>query len=288
MVFEIDGIDARLERAKENIINLTGEISVFLLRVCGGVVSPDELNRNEQSVQNVVQPSEPAIPSRLGALAGESIYLMRSALDHLAWYLVIAAGGEPGPRTAFPVFALDPARHAESLATYDGCVEGMSDTAKIRVKKLQPYHRHGRRKQNVLWILDDLRSTDQHMALALRINTYRQQHIRTIGANETLKANQFADGEGTISIPAGAAATQGMKEDGEGTAYLSFARFGKLTDVAVTDGLWLLWHATNGIYASFTEELAGPLVRCQEHETPLQASGDSSFSASGKSSERPR
>jgi len=125
------------------------------------------------------------------------------------------------------------------------------------------------------------------MALALRINTHRQQHIRTIGANETLKANQFPDVDGTISIPAGAAATQGMK-DGAGTAYLSFVRFGKLTDVAVTDGLWLLWHATNGIYASFTEELAGPLVRCQEHETPLPASGDSSFSAPGKSSERPR
>jgi len=133
----------------------------------------------------------------------------------------------------------------------------------------------------VLWILDDLSHTDQHMALALRINTYRQQRLRTIDANETLKVNQYADGEGTmISIAASAAATQGMNEDAEGTAYLSFARFGKLTDVAVTDGLWLLWHATHGIYASFAEELAGPLVRCQEHETPLQAGGDSSFSAS--------
>lgn len=95
MVFEIDGIDARLERAKENIINLTGEISAFLRGVCDGLVASEE----------------PPIPSRLGAWAGESIYLMRSALDHLAWQLVIAAGGEPGPRTAFPVFALDPARN---------------------------------------------------------------------------------------------------------------------------------------------------------------------------------
>jgi hypothetical protein len=242
MVFEIDGIDARLERAKENIINLAAEISAFLRGVCDEIAGSDE----------------PPIPSRLGAWAGESIYLMRSALDHLAWQLVIAAGGEPGQRTAFPVFALDPARNEESLAKYDGCVEGMSDTAKVRVQRLQPYHRHGRRKQNVLWILDDLSSTDQHTGLVLRFNTYRQRPIPTFSADETQKASRFADDEGTISITASAAATTGMKEDGEGTAYLSFARFGKLTDVAVVDGLWLLWHATNGICASFAVELTGP------------------------------
>jgi hypothetical protein len=229
MVSEIDGVDARLERAKENIINLAGEIGAFLRDVCDNILVPDDFNHHEPSVQNVVQLSGPAIPSRLSALAGESIYLMRSALDHLAWHLVIAAGGEPGPRTAFPVFALDPARNEESLATYHGCVEGMSDTAKIRIEKLQPYHRHGRRKQNVLWILNDLSSTDQHTALALRINTYRKQ-----------------------------------REDGEGAAYLSFARFGKLTDVAVADGLWLLWHATHGVYASLAEELKGPGDRFQD------------------------
>ena len=264
MVSRIDGIDARLERAKENIINLTAESSAFLRAVWNGVVVPDN--------------GEPAIPSRLGALAGESIYLMRSALDHLAWHLVIAAGGEPGPRTAFPVFALDPARHEGLPAKYHGCVEGMSDTAKVRIERLQPYHRHPRRKQNVLWILDDLSSTDQHTALALSINTYRQKQIRTFGADKTLKVSQFADDEGTISISGRGAATDGMKKDGEGTAYLSFARFGKLTDVAVSDGLWLLWHTTHRIYASFAEELTGAFVRCQDHDTPLQGSGDCSFS----------
>jgi hypothetical protein len=161
---------------------------------------------------------------------------MRSALDHLAWHLVVAGGGEPGPRTAFPVFALDPARNEGALAAYRACVEGMSDTAKARIEKLQPYHRHGRRKQNVLWILDDLSSTDQHTGLVLRI--------------------------------AGAATIDGTKKDGEDTPYLSFARFGKLTDVAVADGLWLLWHATHGIYASFAEELTGSVGRFRELDDP--------------------
>jgi hypothetical protein len=255
---EIDGIDARLECAKENIIDLTSEISAFL-GGCDGIVTLEDFAHNEQPVQNLSQPGEPTIPSRLGALAGESIYLMRSALDHLAWHLVLAAGGEPGPLTAFPVFALDPARHEESLAAYRGCVEGMSDTAKVRIERLQPYHRHGRRQQNVLWILDDLSSTDRHTALALRIGTYSQQRIRTISDDEPLKVSQFAHAEDTISINAGAAAASGMKKKGQGTTYLSFARFGKLTDVAVADGLWLLWHATRGIYASFAVELTCPL-----------------------------
>ena len=227
MVSEVDGIDARLERAKENILNLTAEISTFLRRGCDGIVAPDDFDHTEQSVQHLSLPGQPTIPSRLGALAGESIYLMRSALDHLAWHLVKAAGGEPGPRTTFPVFALDPARHAESLATYQGCVEGMRDTAKGRIERLQPYHRHGRRQQNVLWILDDLSRTDRHTALPLR-----------------------------ISISAGASAASDKND--QGTTYVSFARFGKLTDVAVADGLWLLWHATRGIYASFAVELTCP------------------------------
>jgi hypothetical protein len=265
MASEIDGVDARLERAKENIVTLASEISAFLQDACDSIAAQEDSNHDERSVQNIVQLSGPAIPSRLSALAGESIYLMRSALDHLAWHLVIAAGGEPGPRTAFPVFAQDPARNEESLATYHGCVEGMSDAAKVRIEKLQPYHRHGRRKQNVLWILNDLSSTDQHTALAFRINIYRKQQIRAFSTDETLKVSHFADDEDARSIGAGAATTHRIEKDGEGTAYLSFARFGKLTDVAVADGLWLLWHATHGISASFAEELTAPFGQRQEH-----------------------
>jgi hypothetical protein len=256
MVFENDGIGARLERARENIINLTSEISAFLPEVRNGIVAPDDVDRNAQAVQNVLQPSEPAIPSRLGALAGEIIYLMRSALDHLAWHLVIAAGCEPGPRTAFPVFALDPSRNEKSLATYQGCVEGMSDTAKSRMERLQPYRRHGRLKQNALWILDDMRSTDQRTGLTLRLNTYRQQQIPSFSADKTVKVSQFAHKEGKAGI--GEVATAGMKREDEDTPYLCFARFGKLTEVSVVDGLWLLWHATNGICASFAGELTAP------------------------------
>ena len=219
----IDDVDARLERAKENIANLASEIKELLQDGC----------------------DERAFPARFTALAGESIYLMRSALDHLAWHLVVAAGGEPGPRTAFPVFALEPARNAGSLVTYAACVAGMSDSAKVRIERLQPYHRHGLRKQNVLWILNDLSSTDQHTALALRINTYPKQRNRPFRTGETLQDGPSA---------------------GEGAAYLSFVRFGKLTDVGVVDGLWLLWHATHGIYASFAEELADALSRSEDRD----------------------
>jgi hypothetical protein len=123
----IDDVDARLERAKENITNLASEIKELLQDGC----------------------DERAIPARFTALAGESIYLMRSALDHVAWHLVMAAGGEPGPRTAFPVFALDPARNAESLVTYAACVAGKErDSAKVRIRGCSLITT--RPKQNVL------------------------------------------------------------------------------------------------------------------------------------------
>jgi hypothetical protein len=53
----------------------------------------------------------------------------------------------------------------------------MSDSAKVRIERLQPYHRHGLRKQNVLWILNDLSSTDQHTALAPESTRIRSNEI---------------------------------------------------------------------------------------------------------------
>ena len=71
-----------------------------------------------------------------------------------------------------------------------------------------------------------------------------------------LLASRFGHAEDTISISGGAAAANDKKD--QGTTYVSFAKFGKLTDVAAADGLYLLWHAARGIYASFAVELSSP------------------------------
>jgi hypothetical protein len=228
---ETDGIDARLERAKENIITLTGEMNAIL--ESGG---------------------EGVLPPRLGVLAGESIYLVRSALDQLAWQLVIAAGGTPGRHTAFPIFGSDPVCSEESLARYNQCVEGMSEAAKDRIKRMQPYHRYGRLNENVLWILDDMSSTDQRQGLALGISTQRRQDFLPFTPDKPPKTRRSASKDGRASGTVRAAATNRTNADGEVAAYVSFARFGTLSDAPVTVCLWLLWNTTRGICASFAEE----------------------------------
>jgi hypothetical protein len=251
MAFETDGINARLERAKESIIMLTAETEAIL--GCGGDgrMASNHLDR-EQSVQGVGQPDARVLPPRLGVLAGESIYLVRSALNHLACQLVIAAGGKPGHHTAFPIFGADPAFSESSLARYNRCVEGMSDATKDRIKRMQPYHRYGRLNENVLWILDDMSCTDQNEALALGISTHRRQHFLTFTPDNPRRS---ASKNGRVSNTAEAAATNGMEEEDDGSAaYVSFARFGTLTDAPVTGCLWLLWNTARGICTSFAEE----------------------------------
>lgn len=45
----------------------------------------------------------PAIDPGWSLVVGEILYNLRSALDHLAWQLVIHEGGTPGDKTQFPI-----------------------------------------------------------------------------------------------------------------------------------------------------------------------------------------
>lgn len=45
------------------------------------------------------------VPLTFSAIIGDVLYDLRSALDHLAWQLVIANGGTPNRDTAFPIYS---------------------------------------------------------------------------------------------------------------------------------------------------------------------------------------
>lgn len=98
-----------------------------------------------------------APPDEIGLIAGDAIHCLRSALDHLAYQLVLANGETPSVNTCFPVFRSQSAyqdNHAQRL-------EGMSQAAQDEILATLPY----RKGNDILWLIHKLDIDDKHHAL---------------------------------------------------------------------------------------------------------------------------
>jgi hypothetical protein len=127
---------------------------------------------------------------------GDVIYDLRSALDHLAWQLVIANGGTPvtpednaGPSTAFPIFhskegAKGGPRPPVSIAG------GVNTAALAVIERLQPYHRVDDPQLDPLWQLSELCNTDKHRLLLVVGVTYDALVTTTNGKISTTRMQE--------------------------------------------------------------------------------------------------
>jgi hypothetical protein len=104
-VTSAEGARAKVARALELLLHFDDKLHEYLDS------EPIALERQIQSDGKteviallVTQPP----PIELSLLVGEIAHQMRSALDHLAFALVQAAGNTPTRRTAFPVLVIRP------------------------------------------------------------------------------------------------------------------------------------------------------------------------------------
>jgi hypothetical protein len=80
------------------------------------------------------------LPHCIPIIAGDAVHNLRSALDHLAWQLVEAGGGNPNDRTSFPIITAD----AKAGQRYASAV-GQGEMAKMKpgalnlLESIQPY-----------------------------------------------------------------------------------------------------------------------------------------------------
>lgn len=125
-------------------------------------------------------------PELLGAVLGDAFHAARSALDHLAWDLVLATGGQPGRNTYFPIFDGPKARGKVAAA-----LKGASHDVVGTVFALQPW----RGGDDLLWLLHELDLIDKHRLL-LTVGTINQSVL--LGGQEW---DAFGDGR-RIKIPA--------------------------------------------------------------------------------------
>lgn len=96
------------------------------------------------------------VPDGFSLLAGEAIYQLRTALDHLIIELIRANKQEPSPRNMWPVLSQ---KHERSLKIK---TQGVSWTAFKRIESFQPYSCGTNYKEHPLWTLNKFSNWDKH------------------------------------------------------------------------------------------------------------------------------
>src|SRR5215217_1723251 len=151
-------IRTKIERAKKHFRDLEAARNRFI-NPYPDVITSDPDPDTGDSVFKVVNIRTP--PDKLGLIAGDVIHNLRSALDHLAYQLVLVNGREPTIRTGYPIF-----KTAKSYETDKaGKVKGMSDAAIHAIDATEPYGGG----TDELYRLHTLDITDKHHGLIVTL-----------------------------------------------------------------------------------------------------------------------
>lgn len=252
----LDGITAKLDRAQENISNIETEIALILGPDRHRFVTKENHDAVKQFLdEHLARP----VPPRLSVLAAECIHNLRSCLDQLAWQLVLANGGKPDD-TRFPLLLSDPnaisdpVKKQKAIAGYEGCVKGMSATAKAFILALQPYQPGNGGRDHLLRIVHDLNITDKHHELVIVKNSVRAEHGVTLSAASagfhTLTLGATEDGAPTFQ----SATLRPVNVQHSVSIQIAFGSFGASRLVPVPEGLWRLRGAVERTVKRLTAE----------------------------------
>jgi hypothetical protein len=144
----------KIERAYEHIRNLELAMATFI--ESNPYLFDAKRDPQSGTVHYVVAETK-AIPSAFSLISGEILFHLRSALDHLAYQLVIASGNQPDRHVAFPIYETAEKYKAHSR----GKIKLMSQAAQDAIGLTKPY----KGGNDVLWRLNKLHVIDEHRLL---------------------------------------------------------------------------------------------------------------------------
>jgi hypothetical protein len=134
----LDAIKLKIGRAKDHVRDLESVVVPFFDSF-PYTYAADILPQISQYAIRLatVKPLPHCIP----IIAGDAVHNLRSALDHVAWQLVEAGGGNPNDRTSFPIIAADAkARQRYASAVGQGNIAKMKSGALSLLESVQPYN----------------------------------------------------------------------------------------------------------------------------------------------------
>ena len=132
---DFKGINAKIDRASGQIVTLSADIDEFCANIKRSIVHEIDSDANEQ--RWVYRGITPEVPIEWSIRAGETLYNLRSTLDHLVWQLVLVNGEKPTHINQFPI--LDDAAEWTNSRTKN-CLRGVSDQGRNLIRTLQPFN----------------------------------------------------------------------------------------------------------------------------------------------------
>jgi hypothetical protein len=148
-------IQAKVQRAREHLGELQSGVQSFLATDPYQIETKRDTDARLAYYLSAVQET----PVAIAFIAGDVLHNLRSALDHLAYQLVLVGTGQEvtSSRVYFPI--------ADSLVKYqqvrDGQTKGMTAAARAAIDNVQPYKGGNDR----IWQLHKLNIIDKHRLL---------------------------------------------------------------------------------------------------------------------------
>jgi hypothetical protein len=152
---DLDGIRIKIARANEHLSELRRRLDDFGRSKPYSIVVETDPETGDQLFK---MDREPERPPDL-AVIGDVLYNLRSALDHLAWQLVIKAGGSPNSRTALPIFNDSAKFHGPRAQAK---MAGMNNAMRVAIQNHQPCFGRNANRNQALWSLEEYGNIDKH------------------------------------------------------------------------------------------------------------------------------
>jgi hypothetical protein len=212
MAASLDGVRAKIDRAQEHV-------QQFNRHIIGGAfkLTPKALRAtHERRVDNIdgrvvltgddlvfsVEADPPPIPLIFSILAAESVYHLRSALDHLVYQLILHKTKAP-PRfnSAFPIVG----KGRMVKKTWRSAVEEYeAQTGRLKqdltadalrlLEDIQPLKRGAAYAEDPLWILQELNNTDKHRLILLAVQSVAEYRVKVTSRGKSVVVN-FSPGQ---------------------------------------------------------------------------------------------
>lgn len=184
---EMLGVEAKIDRAVEQLQTLHREVLALRNDPHAWAINQASNADRTEHVIRVNPRWDPRRPGRWGAIVGEIVHDLRSALDHIAWELVLANGETPDDFTSFPIYKTEPEQGFVAATTWDkrpakerhGPLVGVNTSALTQIEGCQPYHGGN---NALLGVLNELWNIDKHRHLLPMLVVSAMPQIETTNA----------------------------------------------------------------------------------------------------------
>ncbi len=160
---DLKGVWSKIDRACEHLESYEDVLPDFRKSQPYSWASETDLDTGDKVWRVRGQPTAP--PFHWNVIIGDCLYNFRSALDHLAWQLVLVNGSTPTRSTAFPLFDSPSAWKQLSPSR----LRGMDNKAIALIQQTQPCFGSNPYRNQILSWLDGLHNVDKHRHFNLTI-----------------------------------------------------------------------------------------------------------------------